>query len=132
MKNKISVELCDKEYSLISEESEDYVKSLAEEINAMIKETAYKNLRTSKSDATVLTCLDLCDRNRKLTANNDNMRRQITMYIDEIAVLNKKLAAHERQKSGKGAQISNIDISSAAAAENTDAAAVKETEPEDE
>ena len=101
MKNKITVELCDKEYTLLWDETEDYVKSLAEEINRMITEITYKNLRTSKADAAVLSCLDLCDRNRKLTTNNDNMRKQITMYVDEIAMLNKKLAAYERQKSGK-------------------------------
>ena len=135
MKNKITVELCDKEYVLLSEETEDYVKSLAEEINAMVKETAYKNLRTSKSDATVLTCLDLCDQNRKLTANNDNMRKQITMYIDDIAMLNKKLAAYERQKSGKTAQISNVSID--APADNNsvgkdETPAAKTTETDDE
>ncbi|MCL2813530.1 MAG: cell division protein ZapA [Oscillospiraceae bacterium] len=101
MKNKITVELCDKEYALLSEENEEYVKSLAIEINQMVEKTAYSNLRISKADATVLTCLDLCDRNRKLTNNNDNMRKQITMYVDEIASLNKKLLAYERQKPGK-------------------------------
>ncbi|MCL1793343.1 MAG: cell division protein ZapA [Oscillospiraceae bacterium] len=101
MKNKITVELCDKEYALLSEESDDYVKSLAEEINQAIEKTAYSNLRISKADATVLVCLDLCDKNRKLAGNNDNMRKQITMYVDEIAALNKRLSAYERQKSGK-------------------------------
>ena len=109
MKNKITVELCDKAFSLISDESEEYVKSLAKEINTMIQETAYKNLRISKADAAVLTCLDLCDQNRKLTENNDNMRKTISEYIEEIGELNKKLAAYERQRSGKGAKISNMD-----------------------
>ena len=110
MNNKVIVELCDKEYALLSDDPVDYVKSLAEEVNGMIQETAYKNLRISKYDATVLTCLDLCDQIRKLTANNDNMRKQITMYIDEIAMLNKKLAVYERQKSGKVAKILNMDV----------------------
>jgi len=108
MKNKITVELCDKEYSLLSEEPDEYVKSLAAEINQMIEKTSYTNLRISKADATVLTCLDLCDRIRKLTNNNDNMRKQITMYVDEIATLNKKLSAYERQKSGKS--IKNMSV----------------------
>jgi len=110
MKNKITVELCDKEFSLLSDENEDYVKSIAKEINQLIQDTAYKNLRISKSDAAILTCLDLCDRNRKLTDNNDNMRKTISEYIDEIRELNRKLAAYERQKSGKGAKISNIEV----------------------
>ena len=109
MKNKITVELCDKEFALLSDEPEDYVKSLAEEINKMIEKTAYSNLRISKADATVLACLDLCDQNRKLTANNDNMIKQITMYVDEIRELNKKLAAYERQKSGRGLKNMSVD-----------------------
>ena len=101
MKTKITVELCDKEYSLLSEEPEEYVQSLAAEINKMIDDIAYKNMRISKADAAVLTCLDLCDRIRKLAENNDNMRQQITMYIEDIAELTKKLTAYERQKPAK-------------------------------
>jgi cell division protein ZapA (FtsZ GTPase activity inhibitor) len=103
MKNKITIELCDKEYNLLSEEAEDYVKSLAKEINMMIERTAYANLRVSKADATVLTCLDLCDQNRKLKNDNDNMRKEIMMHIDEIGELNRRLLAYERQaqKAGK-------------------------------
>ena len=109
MKNKITVELCDKEYSLLWDESEEYVKSLAAEINKMIDTMAYNNLRISKADAAVLTCLDLCDKNRKLTDNNDNMRKQIMMHVDEIAMLNKKLSAYERQKSSKGMKNMSMD-----------------------
>ena len=108
MKNKITVELCDKEYSLLSDETEEYVQSLAEEINKMIDEIAYKNLRISKSDAAVLTCMNLCDKNRKLADNNDNMRQQITMYIEDIAELTKKLSAYERQKPVKISKTSDI------------------------
>ena len=108
MKNKITVELCDKEFSLLSEEPEEYVKSLAKEINSIIDSTTYSNMRISKADATILTCLDLCDRNRKLIEDNDNMRKNIKMYIDEIGGLNKKLSAYDRQKTGKS--IKNINV----------------------
>ena len=107
MKNKFTVELCDKEYALLSEEPDEYVRSLAAEINQMVEKTAYSNLRISKADATVLTCLDLCDKNRKLINNNENMRKQIIAYVDEIAALTKKLSAYERQKSGKPSKNTN-------------------------
>ena len=118
MKNKITVELCDKEYSLLWEESEEYVNSLAAEMNRMIEAMAYNNMRISKADAAVLTCLDLCDKNRKLIENNDNMRKQIMMHVDEIAMLNKRLSAYERQKSAKG--IKNLNIGSDDADDDTD------------
>jgi len=110
MKNKIVVELCDKEYSLLWDESEAYAKSLAAEMNRMINNMAFNNMRLSKSDATILTCLDLCDKNRKLAENNDNMRRQIMMHVEEIALLNKRLMAYERQKSSKTIKNMNIDL----------------------
>jgi len=108
MENIVSVEICDKEYKLTTEESEDYMRSLASEVNKMIEDIVYKNLRTSKSDATVLTCLILCDRNRKLIDDNDNMRKTISQYVDEIQILHKKLASYERQKTPKGAKFSAV------------------------
>ena len=107
MKNKVTVQLCDKEFALLSDEPEEYVESLADEINKMIDDIAYKNLRVSKADAAVLTCLNLCDKCRKLMDNNDNMRQQITMYVDDIADLSKKLAIYERQKPPKVTKISD-------------------------
>jgi cell division protein ZapA len=101
MKNKILVQICDKEYTLITEEPEDYVRKIASEITRMIDATAYKNLRTSKLDAAMITCLDLCDKIRKISEDNDNMRREIVGYIDEIGKLSKRLSVFERQKSGK-------------------------------
>ena len=109
MKNKIIVQICDKEYTLLTEEHEDYVKSIAAEITKMIDATAYKNLRTSKLDATMITCLDLCDKNHKLSEDNDNMRREILGYIDDIGKLSKKLSALERQRPGKSAGLKDAD-----------------------
>lgn len=102
MKNRVLIELCDKEYALVTDESEDYVKSLAKEINKQIDDSIYRNIRSSKMEAAMLTCLDYCDKNRKLSEANDNMRRQISAYIDEIALLNKRIAKFERAKSKPG------------------------------
>ncbi|MCL2098877.1 MAG: cell division protein ZapA [Oscillospiraceae bacterium] len=101
MKNKILVQICDKEYSIITEEPEEYVHKLSAEITKMVDATAYKNLRTSKLDAALITCLELCNKNNKLSEDNDNMRREILEYIDDIGKLNKKLTALERQKPAK-------------------------------
>ena len=108
-KNKIVVQICDKEYTLLTEEQENYVKEIAAEITGMIDSTAYKNLRTSKLDAAMITCLDLCDKLHKMTRDNDNMRREIVGYIDDIGKLNKRLAALERleRKSAATANDSN-------------------------
>ena len=108
MENIISIEICDKEYAIKTDAPEEYTMSLAAEVNKMIEDIVYRNLRTSKADATVLTCLHLCDRNRKLMDDNDNMRKTIAQYVDEIQILHKKLASYERQKSPKGSKFSSL------------------------
>lgn len=98
MKNRVIITICDKEYVLITEEEEDYVKSIAKYIEKMIQDSIYKNVRSTKADAAVLTCLDLCDQRNKLQEANDNMRKQITEYVEELSVLNKKLTKYERER----------------------------------
>lgn len=98
MKNRVSITICDKEYILITEEEEEYVKSIAKYIEKMIQDSIYKNVRSTKADAAILTCLDLCDQRNKLQEANDNMRKQIAEYVEEVATLNKKLIKYERQK----------------------------------
>jgi len=92
MKNKVTVEVCGKEYVLVTEENEEYVAEIAAYVHEHINETIYRNTRATKLDATVIACLDLCDRNLKLRQANDNMRVQVSEYLDEIAELNKKIA----------------------------------------
>ena len=101
MKNKVVVQICDIEYSLLTEETEEYVKSLANEITQMIENAVYRNLRTSKTDAAMLICLELCDKIHKLSVDNSNMSRQIMGYVEEIGELSKKLSVMERKKPTK-------------------------------
>ena len=98
LKTRVAVEICGKEFILISDESEDYMQRTAAEINRRVDETMYRNLRTSRTDAAILTALDLCDENFKLAETNDNMRRQILQYIDEISELNKNLVRAEKSR----------------------------------
>ena len=112
-KNKVVVQICDKEYTLLTEEQEAYVKEIAAEVTGMIDATAYKNLRTSRLDAAMIICLDLCDKLRKTNKDNDNMRREIVGYIDDIGKLSKKLSAYERQKSGRRQELQDPDESEA-------------------
>ena len=83
MKNRVIVEIGGREFALIADESESYMKSIAIEVNKMINEAVHKSIRTSRNDAALLICLELCDKNKKLSEVNDNMRKQIAEYIEE-------------------------------------------------
>ena len=104
MKNRVLVEICGREFALIADESESYMKSIATEINKMIIESTYKSIRTSKSDAALLICLDLYDKNKKLSEANDNMQKEILTYVEEIDSLKKKLTRYERQRTDRSLQ----------------------------
>lgn len=119
MKNRVLVDICGREFALITDESESYMMALAAEVNKMINDSAYKNLRTSRNDAALLICLDLCDRKNKLSAANDNMRAQITDYVEEIDRLKKQLELSEQQLAAKR-QKANSEIDDKAEFENGD------------
>ena len=131
MKSKVVVQICDMEYSLLTEESEEYVKSLASEITKMIESAVYKNLRTSKTDAAMLICLELCDKIHKLSVDNSNMSRQIMEYVDEIGELSRQLSAAERKKQNKGAE-SVEDINAVNDIENAEEFGTTNNETEEE
>ena len=100
MKNRVLVEICGREFALKTDESEIYMRTIASEINKMINESSYKSLRVSKSDAALLICLDLYDQNTKLNESNDNMRAQITTYVEEIGNLKKQLLRYRTGNTG--------------------------------
>ena len=91
MKNRVIVEIGGREFALIADESESYMKSIALEVNKMINEAVHKSIRTSRNDAALLICLELCDKNKKLNEVNDNMRKQIAEYIEENERLKRNL-----------------------------------------
>ena len=102
MKNRIAVDIAGKEFILIAEESEEYVRALAAELNAKIDDTLYRHIRTSRAESAVLVALDLCDENKKLNEANDNLRQQLSEYLEEIASLNRKLALMEKKQKQTG------------------------------
>lgn len=97
MKTKVIVEVNGVEYTIVSYESEEYVREVAAEVSKRISAIQLKTMRSTKVDAAILTALDFCDENKKLQENNDNMRQQIVGYIDEISTLNKKMSALEKK-----------------------------------
>ena len=104
MKNRLLVEIGGREFALRTDESEEYMKSVATDVNQMINDIVLKSMRMSKNDAALLICLELCDNNKKLSEANDNMRKQMSEYIDEINRLKKYLTRDDRPKYDENTQ----------------------------
>ena len=83
MKNKLKVNIYNRTYNLLSEESQEYTNKLALVINAKIKGMMKAIPSLSVQDAAVLTALDCLDELSKANQNIENIRTQIKDYVDD-------------------------------------------------
>lgn len=82
--NKIRLTICDTEYLLNAEESEEYMQALAEKVDASMRQMM-ENPRVSLSMAAVLTALNAQDELEKALASADNLRAQMKDYLNDSA-----------------------------------------------
>ena len=83
MKNKLKVNIYNRTYNLLSEESQEYTNKLALVINSKIKGMMKAIPSLSVQDAAVLTALDCLDELSKANQNIENIRTQIKDYVDD-------------------------------------------------
>ena len=74
MKNKLKVNIYNRTYNLLSEESQEYTNKLALVINSKIKGMMKAIPSLSVQDAAVLTALDCLDELSKANQNIENIR----------------------------------------------------------
>lgn len=83
--NKVKVEVGGASYVIATQESEDYVLSLGVELDEMISGIREKNESISNMEALVLCCFNYMDAYRKSEESSDNMRSQVTEYLEDAA-----------------------------------------------
>lgn len=83
--NKIRIEVMGTSYIVSSSESEDYVRSLALELDAQIKKIIAQNPKLSFNSALVLYALGCTDSFKKSEESADNMRLQLAEYLEDAA-----------------------------------------------
>ena len=108
MINRVKIEIMGSNYTIASPESESYVISLAEEVNNQVKELMEQDSRLTLTAALVLTSLDLADRLKKEKENGDNIRSQLTEYMNnsskdlgELSFLRKENEKLKKRLEGK-------------------------------
>lgn len=81
---------------MLSEEDENYVIRLADQLDKDIQEMA-ASLHLAQMDAVILTSFNMADKLRKAQDNVDHMRDQIKGHLDEIQKLKADLAESRRE-----------------------------------
>lgn len=83
--NKVRIEIYGVKFVINSEESPDYVKSIAGELDNAIRSYMTGHPRSSLSDAYLINLLDYADRLKKCEQNADHLRAQLSEYLEESA-----------------------------------------------
>lgn len=81
--NRIRIEICGSKYVISSPEAPDYVRSLSAEIEDHVKHILDTNNSATLCDAYLLTLLSYADQYRKSEDSCDNLRSQLTEYLED-------------------------------------------------
>lgn len=79
-KRKYDVEIAGIQLSILSDESEEFVKDLVKKLDAQITKLTVHNKRCAKIDAAVLIALDALGEKTKLEKKLKNLEAQIALY----------------------------------------------------
>ena len=81
MENKVKVRIIGREYTLGTDNSPDYTRNLAEELDRKMNDMLSESRTLSGIDVAILCALDAMDEALKASANADNIRLQLGEYV---------------------------------------------------
>lgn len=84
MENRVTVSICDEEYTLIAEEAPSYMQKVGAYVDGKLSELL-EAAKIGRSDAAVLTAVNIADELFKEREANEALRAQLKEYIDEAS-----------------------------------------------
>ena len=95
MKNRITVTIADRSYTMVATEDEAYVRRCAAHVDAKLRETAGDRL--GQVDAAVLAAMNITDQYFKALEDAENLRRQYKESLEEASRLKLELSEKNRE-----------------------------------
>ena len=96
MENKITVNICGTDYTLMAEESPSYMQKVAALVDARMGEIMASG-RISRMDAAVLAAANIADELLKQQSSTENLRSQLKGYLDEANRAKNELSECKRE-----------------------------------
>ena len=96
MANRVTMNICGEDYTLVAEENAAYM----EKIGSMVDEKMrglMTEARVSRNDAAVLAAVNLADELCKAQDGTENLRRQLKSYLDEANAAKNEVSELKRQ-----------------------------------
>lgn len=83
--NKVRIEICGAKYVISTTEDPRYVRELAVEIEEKVKNFMETNPSAARADTYMIILLGYVDLYKKSEENTDNIRSQLTQYLEDAA-----------------------------------------------
>ena len=96
MANRVTMNICGEEYTLIAEESPSYMERVGKLVDEKLSEVLSAG-SVSRTDAAILTAINLADELLKAQESGENLRRQVKTYLDEAAQAKNEASELKRQ-----------------------------------
>ncbi len=84
-KNRVKIEIAGTRFTVLSMESEEYTRSVADRLNGEINAVRRAAPGLSANSAVMLAALNICDNLTKSEEDADRLRAQIKEYLNEAA-----------------------------------------------
>ncbi|MFI3249662.1 MAG: cell division protein ZapA [Eubacteriales bacterium] len=95
-KTKLNVKIAGRDYNLVATENEDYIESLAKQVDDEMNEILTK-AGFSFQDAAVLTAINLADKYQKEKVTAENLRHQVKETYEEAAALQLEISTLKQE-----------------------------------
>lgn len=96
MANHVAVTICGEEYTLVAEESASYMQRVGAYVNDKMAEVLDSS-KVGRTDAAVLTAVNITDELFKAQAEADQLRRQIKEYLDQASKAQSEVSELKRE-----------------------------------
>ena len=96
MANRVVISICGEEYTFIADESAAYMQKVGSYVNDKMEEVL-KSAKVGRSDAAVLTAVNITDELFKAQAAAEQLRGQIKGYLDEAGKAQAEVSELKRE-----------------------------------
>lgn len=96
MENRVVVTICDQDYTLVAEESATYMQKVGSYVSQKMEEIL-NGAHVGRTDAAVLTAVNLADELFKEQSASEQLRSQIKQYLDEAGKAQSQVSELKRE-----------------------------------
>lgn len=96
MKNRVTVTIAGRDYTLIAAEEDGYVQKVAEFVEGKVNEVM-EAAHVSVIDGALLAAVNIADEYFKQQETAENLRRQLKDYLDEATKMKLELSEAKRE-----------------------------------